>query len=103
MNDLLGAIHERRGFFLGTADFPFTSLVAFLAGYQCGYEANKFNLASPSNMIPRDFSRFVEEKYHRAESAGGWQIVIEEIAGSQEAAFQLFFQLLSEYKAVHPS
>jgi hypothetical protein len=99
MNKELEAIQKRRGFYLGNSTRPFTSLVAFFTGYQCGFAAVKHNHATPEEFVPHDFHKFVTEKYGEKFPAGGkgWQSFIEENTSSEEEAFNLFFTLRDEY------
>jgi hypothetical protein len=99
MHKELEAIHKRRGFYLGDSKRPFTSLVSFLTGYQCGFAAAKYNNATPEEFVPDDFGKFVTERFGEKFPAGGkgWKTFIEENTSSEEEAFNMFFTLREEF------
>ncbi len=99
-NKLLRSIRDHTGLYWGNSDHPFTSLVAFLNGYQVGFGVGSSRCRiEPSDLVPSDFHRFVTERFGRRFPAGGkgWQTFIEENTESEEEAFHLFFQLRGQY------
>jgi len=100
MNKVLEAIRNRPGFYFYNSKLPFTSLVAFLAGYESGFDAAKYNRSKPEDLVSRDFNKFVTEKFGKQFPAGGkgWQTFIDENTSSEKEAFDLFFSLREEYE-----
>ena len=99
--DQLESLHNRSGLWWGNSDYPFTSLVAFLMGYQCGFGAAQAgSRISPQDLLPHDFHRFVTERFERhfPDGGKGWQSFIVEHTHSEKEAFELFFQLREEYE-----
>ena len=97
---LLESIRDHTGLYWSNKERPFTSLVAFLNGYQVGFWAGRSRpRIEPFELVPNDFHRFVTERFGRKFPAGGkgWQTFIEENTKSEEGAFALFFQLRDEY------
>jgi hypothetical protein len=94
------ALRSKPGMYLGNTDRPFTSLVGFVAGYQAGYAAAQHGFMPPAHFVPDDFSQFVTEYYGHTSPAGGkgWGTFISEHSTSEKEAFELFFQLRSEYE-----
>ncbi|HTA95753.1 MAG TPA: hypothetical protein VK769_06475 [Verrucomicrobiae bacterium] len=100
MNKELEAIRERPNFFFNGSEYPFTCLQMFLAGYESGFAAAKYNHSKPEELVSRDFTKFVTEKFGKQFPAGGkgWQTFIEENTSSEKEAFDLFFKLREEYE-----
>jgi hypothetical protein len=98
--DQLESLHKRSGFYWASTDFPFTSLQAFLVGYQCGYGVAKQGYdILPEQLVPYDFHQFVAERFGHSHPGGmGWQGFIREHTTSEREAFDLFFQLRDEYE-----
>ncbi len=96
----LDAIRDRPAMILGSADLPFTRLVAFWAGYEAGYAAYQYGRMSPEQLVPKDFHRFVTEYFGSTYPAGGkgWQTFLRENSTSEQEAFELFFRLRDEYE-----
>jgi len=104
VHELLSAIRQRPGLYLGADNDSFTALCGFITGYQCGFWQGSSKPPSPSIpveacLLPSDFPRFVTEHYGRKFPAGGrgWQWFVREHADSEQAAFRLFFELLAAY------
>jgi len=102
-NSELDSIRSRPGLYFGSSDYPFTSLVAFIAGYQMGYTQAKHGSRTPEDFIPADFHRFVTEYFGHTFSRGckGWHTLISEQTASQQEAFEMFFRLMEEYEKRH--
>jgi hypothetical protein len=98
--DQLESIHKRTGLYWASPELPFTSLQAFLVGYQCGYGVAKQGYdILPEQLVPQDFHRFVAEHLGEAyPTSKGWQGLIREHTSSEREAFDLFFQLRDEYE-----
>jgi len=75
----LESLRKKPGLYWGGADYPFTSLVAFLVGFQCGYGAAEHGTQiHPYELIPDGFNKFVTEYFGRTYPDGGkgWQTFI---------------------------
>jgi hypothetical protein len=78
-------------------------LRSFLVGYEAGvgYQAEgrveEYKLTGSVDM--RNFCNWVSNNPDYACFAGGWCGMIQAKAGSDEKAFDLFFELLDEYRA----
>src|SRR5579859_7079570 len=104
MHELLAAIRQRPGLYLGADNDSFTALCGFITGYQCGFwqgspKRNAPRVPADGCLLPPDFHRFVTEHYGRKFPDGGrgWQCFVREHADTERAAFRLFFELLEEY------
>jgi hypothetical protein len=100
VEEFLNAIQQRPGMYWGGGPHPFTSLVAFLAGFQLGYANGQAEQGvSPSALVPSDFHDFVSSRLygHPTMDVEGWTSMIRERTSSEAEAFQLFFQLRFEY------
>jgi hypothetical protein len=78
---LLNSIRDRSGLYWGGGERPFTSLVAFLNGYQVGFWSGSSRCQiDPFDLVPSDFHKFVTERFGRRFPDGGkgWQTFIEE-------------------------
>ncbi len=99
-NKLLQSIHEEANLYWRDNKRPFTSLTAFLSGYQAGFFVGGTGFPiSPLDLLPEDFPRFVTKRFARRFPAGDkcWQECIEGSTKSEEQAFALFFKLRGEY------
>ena len=97
----LESIRQKPGLYWGGGDHPFSSLIAFLAGFQCGYGvAHQAIQIHPHELIPDGFHKFVTERYGRTYPDGGkgWQTFIREHTSTEQEAFELFFLLREEYE-----
>ena len=104
VKETLDAVHKRPGLFWGRPDHPFTSWIAFLSGYQLGYEmARREEGIKPQELVPEDFHKFVTEHFGETFPAGGrgWMGFIREHTSSEQEAFDLFFKLREEYDRSH--
>ena len=100
--ELLDAIHQRPGMYWRGGPQPFTSLVAFLAGFQFGYSNGRAEQGvSPIALVPADFHDFVSRRLCGQAIRGGegWMSMIREKTSSELEAFELFFRLRLEYDA----
>ena len=101
---LLDSIRAKPAMYWGGGEYPFTSLVAFLAGFKCGactvYDATN----APEELVPQEFHRFVAERLERRGRIGGkdWAVFIREHTSSEIEAFDLFFKLRKEYESQKP-
>ena len=98
---LLDVIHRKPGMFWGPSDYPFTSLVAFLSGHQCGFAAAQHGAELvPDGLITEGFAKFVTERFGRTYPDGGrgWQMIIREHTANEREAFELFFSLQHEFE-----
>lgn len=99
-DELLRAIHKRPGMYWGGGDHPFTSLIAFLAGFHFGHaNGTAEGGVSPVDLIPTDFSRFVAERLCGRPIGGAesWMSLLSEHCGSEAQAFETFFELRQAY------
>ena len=99
-NKLLKSIRDHTGLYWGNSERPFTSLVAFLNGYQVGFGMGASRIRiKPWDLVPSDFHKFVTERFGRRFPDGGkgWQTFIEENTKSEQEAFKLFFELRGQY------
>jgi hypothetical protein len=102
---LLDLIHRKPALIWGGGPYPFTSLIAFLMGYQNGFCENRRDKREreigihPEELLPAGFCRFVTEWFGEEFPAGGkgWQSFIRENSSSEQEAFDLFFKLRAEY------
>ena len=98
--ELLNAIHQRPGMYWGGGDHPFTSLIAFLAGFHFGHTNGRSDAGvSPTDLVPDDFSAFVAQRLCGRPVSGGeaWMSIISGQSPSEHEAFQTFFQLRFAY------
>ena len=104
MHERLKAIRERPGLFLGNTDTPFTSLLGFIDGYECGFLAGEHSAVTKTAQIEwlvdnEGLHRFVAERYGELfPTTKGWRGFIREHARDEQDAFRQFFELLSEYE-----
>ena len=97
----LESLHDRPGLYWGGSEHPFTSLIAFLVGFQCGHGvAQQAIQIQPHELIPDGFNKFVTEYFGRIYPDGGkgWQTFIREHTSTEQEAFELFFHLRDEYE-----
>ncbi|HEX7860209.1 MAG TPA: hypothetical protein VF773_07790 [Verrucomicrobiae bacterium] len=98
--ELLESMHKKPALYWGGGEHPFTSWIAFTSGYAIGYDMAKADGAiTPEELVPRDFHRFVTERFGETFPAGGrgWMSFIREHTSSEQEAFDLFFKLRAEY------
>ena len=98
--EFLDAIHRWPGMYWGGGNQPFSSLVAFLAGYQFGHtNGQASNGMLPTDLVPKEFHDFVIHELLGRENNGGegWMSVIAEQTASEQEAFELFFRLRTAY------
>src|SRR5437870_4715711 len=91
--ETLEAMHRKPGLYWGGGDYPFTSWIAFVSGYQIGFDvARRETGITPQNLVPGDFHKFVTEKFGETFPAGGrgWMSFIREHTNSEKEAFDLF-------------
>ena len=73
-----------------SAEYPFTSLLAFMCGVGVG--------GGPP-LLPEDFPQFVAQRFGEKWPTGkSPPTFIREHTASEKEAFELFFQLLDEYE-----
>ncbi len=97
----LESIRRKPGLYWGGGEHPFTSLVAFLVGFECGHaSAQRGSQIQPRELIPEDFHKFVTEHFGRAYPDGGkgWQTFIREHTSTEQEAFELFLHLRAKYE-----
>ena len=96
----LESLRLRPGLYWGGGDHPFTSLLAFLVGFQCGYGvAQQGYQILPHELLPDGFQKFVTERFGGTHPASkGWQSCIREHTSTEQEAFELFFRLRDEYE-----
>ena len=97
----MDVIRRKPGMFWGPSDYPFTSLVAFLSGHQCGFAAAQRGTEMlPDELVPEGYARFVTERFGRTYPDGGrgWQAIIRDNTSNERAAFDLFFSLRDEFE-----
>jgi len=99
--DFLESIRSRPGLFWGGGPYPFTSLVAFLAGYKIAFDITTRTGIAPTSLLPEGFNSFVGEQLGLGSQIGGhdWASLIREKTASEEEAFDLFFQLRIRYES----
>ena len=97
--DLLDEIRRRPGMYIG--DHSPTRLRSFIFGYCFALSENESKEdLSESNFY--GFHDWVAIKYGYNESTSGWCHMIEEQRKCPEEALWLFYQLLDEYRNLHP-
>ena len=99
--EALELFHNRPGMYWGDSRYLFTSWIAFMSGYQMGYDmAQRKDGIRPEDFVPEDFHKFVTERFGETFPAGGrgWMSFIRENTSSEKEAFDLFFQLRGEYE-----
>ncbi|MFN7141014.1 MAG: hypothetical protein ACK4UN_16915 [Limisphaerales bacterium] len=96
----LESLRRKPGLYFGSSQLPFTSLVAFLVGFQCGYGVGQQGInIPPHDLVPDGFNKFVTERFGGTFPASkGWSQFIREHASSEQEAFELFFELREEYE-----
>jgi hypothetical protein len=96
----LETMQSRPAMFWGSSEQPFTSLVAFLAGYKLGAGAGPGSQITHGKLVPKDFSEFVAQRLAIGSAPGGkgWAALIREHTSSENEAFDLFFRLRREYE-----
>lgn len=98
--ELLRAIHQWPGMYWGDGPHPFTSLVAFISGFQIGHTNGRAaDGVTPAALVPAGFHDYVSQRlFDRPTSGGeGWMTMIREKSASEADAFRLFFKLRLEY------
>ena len=75
-------------------------LRSFLIGYEAGVSASHGNLTGLEDF--HTFNSWVAKRIGFIESTSGWCNMIFLKAGSDEKAFNLFFELLDEFLQYHP-
>jgi hypothetical protein len=103
-NRHLDSIRDRPALWFGTKDYPFTSLVAFIAGYQMGHTEGRHGPRTAEGIVPDDFHRFATEYFGHTFCRGckEWHMLISEKTTSQQEAFEMFFRLMEEYEKRPP-
>jgi hypothetical protein len=96
--DLCDRIREKPSIFLD-GDKSLRRLRSFLTGYEAG--SNGVGLAGAEDL--RMFNLWVAEQLGFSESTSGWCNMVGLKAGSDEKAFDLFFELLDKYRSQEPS
>jgi hypothetical protein len=92
--EFLRALQKRPTMFFGTADRPFSSVLAFIAGVQIGP-----GLAD-RDFVPEGFHRFVIERFGGdPHGAKGWMTFVREYSKTEEEALDLFIRLREEFEA----
>ena len=79
----LEAIHKRPGMFFGRTDKPFTSLLGFLTGYQCGYAAAQHGHMSLEEFVPSGFAKSVVEYFGHTFPTGKGSVHIADLAAEK--------------------
>jgi hypothetical protein len=92
--DLCDRIREKPSIFLD-GDKSLKGLRSFLAGYEVG-SSNGKGFSGAEDL--RKFNAWVAEQLDFSESTSGWCNMITSKAGSDEKAFNLFFELLDKYR-----
>jgi hypothetical protein len=99
--DLLRGIRRKRAMYFGNSDHPFTSLVAFICGFDLARGIAGY---APSDarweLVPNgEFNSFVAARLKkRTPTAAGWMTHIRESTKTEEEAFELFFQLREDFE-----
>jgi hypothetical protein len=101
---LLKAIQLRPAMYWGDSDYLFTSLIAFISGYQSGYAVKAHEHESTVgesytlDFTPKGFHKFVENWYNIKNPGGwGWMTYIQMNTNSEREAFDTYFRLREEY------
>lgn len=96
--DLLEKIKQKPGLYIGRANI--SDLFMFLVGYKCAIREMKIDLSDQEKDF-FEFQPWVQKKYQISTEAS-WAKIILLFAGDEERAFEVFFQLLEEFKSRHP-
>ena len=99
--DLLRSIRKKRAMYFGNSVHPFTSLVAFICGFDLARGiAGGESLSGRWELVPNgEFNSFVADRLRkRTPTAAGWTTHIQESTKTEEEAFELFFQLREDFE-----
>jgi hypothetical protein len=93
--EMLRSIQKRPAMYFGTSERPFSSLIAFLSGFETAAHFGRIEF------VPEDFHRFVTERFGRPYPDGGkgWMTFVRENTKTEEAALDLFIRLREEFEA----
>jgi hypothetical protein len=108
MHKLLHTIKSKPGLYFGDSDKPFTSLIAFIVGYQCGFATVQPDSvgSGEAQLVGRDFARFVTEHYGCSFPDGGrsWKTFVSTPPVSRKPLIYSFSSLISmSVLGHHPS
>src|SRR5690349_13467989 len=95
--DVLAPIRRKAGLFIG--DPELTRLHAFIVGYLCGLSRSGYRL----RVEAPDFDGFHDWIAHRlgySSHVSGWYKMIRGRCASEQEAFDRFYELLDEFRAV---
>jgi len=85
--------------FLGNVENKFDALVGFVEGYMCGRCHRRDSEPAHGQLLPDDFHEFTGREVGTGHfGAQGWCGVISQAAGSDDRAFEMFFELLEKYE-----
>ncbi len=81
----------------------YTSLLVFMHGFLSGQgEIIQHHCELPvSFLVPSDFEQFVARHFHYKGLGMGWRDLIPRHADGEQAAFELFFELVTAYDRQH--
>ena len=97
--EFLDVIRKRPGFYIGN-EKSLKMLRSFLTGFECGLSHAGYR-ESPFGQLFRDFNNGVAVQLGFGETAMGWCDMIVSKTGSDEKAYDLFFELLDKYRRGH--
>jgi hypothetical protein len=92
--ELLDAIRKRPAFYIDD-DKSIKRLRSFLVGYDVGLAQH--SVPSPDEFV--GFNDWIASQFGYSNSTAGWCNMILDKAGSDEKAFDLFFELLDKFRA----
>ena len=93
--ELCDQIRKRPGIFLD-GDKSIRRLRSFLVGFEFGVGSTGGEIQGPEDM--RKFNLWVASQLGYTESTSGWCNMILSEAGTDERAFDVFFEMLDKYK-----
>ena len=93
--ELLALIRHRPGFYID-GDKSIKRLRSFLVGHEIGSATTARELTDQLNF--HEFNDWVAKRLGYRSSVPGWCNMVLEKAGSDEKAYEMFFELLEEFK-----
>lgn len=92
---LLDWVYKKPAIFLD-GEGSLKRLRSFLVGYECGLA--RANLFLRQSEIFAGFNDWIAEELEFPESTSGWCNMVQERAGSDKSAYELFFKLLGKFR-----